>query len=405
MKCADTAILYEGVGLTSDQYTRELYIKNSWIHTEKEKNALFINNSHVITIDNSYVYMPYASKNLIYVKGKLDWMTVTGKSRIGGGTIQTSNPQSLIYYDDTYTGTLNIQMLQNAIIMGGTYNRTAICTRRNTILRFLDESEIYNNYNNSSATCIIMEGNSNNSQIDVNTTGWLYSCGNNVIYSDDDFTFNYSRGSFAQKSQNVDNKSKVQATQSRNRFLYYMDAYNHYGGNQANNMYYRGKYWVKDGETEVYGWRYYNSDGSVYTGLYHSDHYYYLENSVLYIGWKQVGSDWYYFQGNIPNGLSVSDPISGSALEGGPYVLDSEKYIFGSDGKMLTGWQKTGGYWYYLQSSGKAKKGWFQDANNNNYWYYFEPSGNNFGQMLANTSRSINGKTYNFAADGHCTNP
>ncbi len=215
----------------------------------------------------------------------------------------------------------------------------------------------------------------------------------------------YRRGSFACKTENVDSKGSIKANQSRQRWFYCMSNYNEYAGTSRTNMYYRGKYWVKDGKTEVYGWRYYNSDGSVYTGLYHSDHYYYLENSVLYLGWKQVSSDWYYFQGNIHNGLSVSDPIYGSALEGGPYILDSEKYIFGSDGKMLKGWQKAGNYWYYLQSSGKAKKGWFQDASHNNKWYYFEPSGDNFGQMLANTSRSINGKTYNFAADGHCTNP
>ena len=228
-----------------------------------------------------------------------------------------------------------------------------------------------------------------------------------------------------------------------------MNGYNSIGGKQATNMYFRGSGWVKDGETDVYSWKYFNSDGTEYTGLYHSDHYYYLENSNLYLGWKQVGSDWYYFQGDIPNNLSVSDPIYGSALEGGPYILDGEKFIFGSDGKMLTGWQKAGNYWYYLNTDtgdnrGKAIKGWFNDTSRGK-WYYLEQFGDDFGimiigwreiegykyyfdgsgamvtgwlkigdywyyfdsngHMLANTSRNINGKTYNFDADGHCTNP
>ena len=34
-------------------------------------------------------------------------------------------------------------------------------------------------------------------------------------------------------------------------------------------------------------------------------------------------------------------------------------------------------------------------------WYYFE----NNGSMLANTSKTIDGKTYYFDATGRCTNP
>ena len=518
MKCAGTAIFYEGTNKTGD-----LYIKNSWIHTEKEANAIYLGSADEFTIDNSYVYMPYSGKNLINVNKKLSWMTITGKSRLGGGNIQSSSSYSLINFNSlgaSDTSILNIQMLQNAMLMGGSYTRATICTARRTYIRFKEESEIYNNYNNSNATCIRMEGDSKNSLIEVDTKGWLYSYGSNVINSYYDFTFTYTRGSFAQKSQNVDNKNKVEATKSRSRYFYIMNGYNSIGGKQATNMYFRGSGWVKDGETDVYSWKYFNSDGTEYTGLlYYSGHAYYLENSNLYLGWKQDGSDWYYFQGDTPNGLSISDPIYGSALEGGPYILDGKKYIFGSDGKMLTGWakgsdgywyylnpeestssikkgealkgwrningdwyymnddyhmitggpyildgekfifgsdgkmltgwQKAGDYWYYLNTDtgdnrGKAIKGWFNDTSRGK-WYYLEQFGDDFGimiigwreiegykyyfdgsgamvtgwlkisdywyyfdsngHMLANTSRNINGKTYNFDADGHCTNP
>lgn len=42
--------------------------------------------------------------------------------------------------------------------------------------------------------------------------------------------------------------------------------------------------------------------------------------------------------------------------------------------------------------------GWVQDGST---WYYMDAS----GAMIANTSRSIDGKTYHFNASGACTNP
>lgn len=52
--------------------------------------------------------------------------------------------------------------------------------------------------------------------------------------------------------------------------------------------------------------------------------------------------------------------------------------ISAASGAMQTGWLKQGNSWYYLESSGK---------------------------MLANTSKKIGNKTYNFNASGVCTNP
>ena len=65
---------------------------------------------------------------------------------------------------------------------------------------------------------------------------------------------------------------------------------------------------------------------------------------------------------------------------------------------MKTGWLLYNGTWYYLNASGSMKTGWLLY---NGKWYYFESS----GAMLANTSRKIGNKTYNFDANGVCTNP
>ena len=132
-------------------------------------------------------------------------------------------------------------------------------------------------------------------------------------------------------------------------------------------------------------------------------------------GWKQVNGYWYYLNPTETSSYKLGEALKGwhkidgawycmnadyHMLTGGPHLLDGNKFIFASNGKMLTGWQQAGGKWYYLNpSDGKAKKGWYYD-NSYQAWYYFEPSGTNMCQMLANTTRVIDGTTYKFAADG-----
>ena len=118
------------------------------------------------------------------------------------------------------------------------------------------------------------------------------------------------------------------------------------------------------------------------------------------IGWQKFGKYWYYFTNT--NGIAY------------------------------TGWHQTGAHWYYLDKTGVMQTGWFKvcseddnckwyyatkpDAANSAHpegsmvtgwlyddakWYYLDTD----GAMLANTSRTINGKTYNFNASGECTNP
>ena len=92
------------------------------------------------------------------------------------------------------------------------------------------------------------------------------------------------------------------------------------------------------------------------------------------------------------------------------YYLDAKGYkqsgwITDSTGKRyyldpVTGERKSGyifqdGKWYYLDESGTMHTGWLYDKKDNG-WQYFLPS----GQMVTNTSMSINGKVYNFGIDG-----
>ena len=47
---------------------------------------------------------------------------------------------------------------------------------------------------------------------------------------------------------------------------------------------------------------------------------------------------------------------------------------------MQTGWLLDGSTWYYLQSNGAMKTGWFQDTDGR--WYYLNAN----GSMAVNTS-------------------
>lgn len=72
------------------------------------------------------------------------------------------------------------------------------------------------------------------------------------------------------------------------------------------------------------------------------------------------------------------------------------------DGALATGWYKVGDYWYYFDSNGTMKTGWFQDTNGK--WYYLDDS----GHMLTGWQK-IDSKNYCLADDGSlyvsCTTP
>ncbi len=129
-------------------------------------------------------------------------------------------------------------------------------------------------------------------------------------------------------------------------------------------------------------------------------------------GWQKNGSYWYYYA-----------PSTGAKLTGWQFVLPNPstgtKFWYYLDpnngGRMLTGWQIIGGYYYYLianpkpgENEGAMRTGWYQEGSN---WYYLKADGDGVawsgptGSMLCNTTVRINGKDYTFYSNGVCANP
>lgn len=62
-------------------------------------------------------------------------------------------------------------------------------------------------------------------------------------------------------------------------------------------------------------------------------------------------------------------------------------------------WMQDNGKWYLFDSNGYMRTGWVQDADSK--WYYLNTS----GDMQTEPIISDTGITYNFNADGSCSNP
>lgn len=134
-------------------------------------------------------------------------------------------------------------------------------------------------------------------------------------------------------------------------------------------------------------WFFVKDDMSYVTGWYQTGGkwYYFDASGIMMTGWQLISGKWYYLK-------------SGGQMVTGWQKIGSKWYYFASGGEMITGWKKIGSTWYYFESSGAMKTGWLKSGGK---WYYFESS----GAMLANTSRTIGGKTYRFNSNGVCTNP
>ena len=153
-------------------------------------------------------------------------------------------------------------------------------------------------------------------------------------------------------------------------------------------------YYFTDGGAMVTGWKqiggkwyYFADSGAMVTGWQKiSDKWYYFNTSgAMVTGWQKISDKWYFFN---DSGVMVT----------GWKQVDGKWYYFESSGQMATKWRQIGGKWYFFNDSGVMKTGWL---NLSGKWYYLESS----GAMVANTSKTINGKTYNFDANGVCTNP
>nr|MCR4839305.1 hypothetical protein [Eubacterium sp.] len=101
-------------------------------------------------------------------------------------------------------------------------------------------------------------------------------------------------------------------------------------------------------------------------------------------GWQKSGGKWYYYD-------------SEGELVTGWQKISGKWYWFNASGVMQTGWKKLGGKWYFFETSGAMRIGWKKLGGK---WYFFDTS----GAMVTGT-RKIGGKTYRFDSSGVCLNP
>ena len=170
-----------------------------------------------------------------------------------------------------------------------------------------------------------------------------------------------------------------------------------------------GSWWIEENSATYL----FNANGTLSKGgwvkvVYHMEsgtetHWCYAnKDGTGYTGWVKSGSDWYYFS-------------DGWSCTGAWWIEEnSATYLFNANGTLSKGgwvhdttdyWDEDGNYvevdaWYYANANGTPKSGWVKSGSN---WYYFDSDNNCI--MAADTSLTINGKTYNFNASGVCTNP
>ena len=97
-------------------------------------------------------------------------------------------------------------------------------------------------------------------------------------------------------------------------------------------------------------------------------------------GWVRDGGYWYYLD------PATKVMATGWLAEGGSW------YYLHANGVMAIGWVADGGSWYYLNASGAMVTGW---VNLGGSWYYLGPD----GAMLTGT-HTINGRVYTFDESG-----
>jgi uncharacterized repeat protein (TIGR02543 family) len=161
--------------------------------------------------------------------------------------------------------------------------------------------------------------------------------------------------------------------------------------------------WIKKADFIIYAhWEVISSAENGWQKQANGTYKYYLSGIAL-TGWQRIGGKWYYL-----------DSLSGGVMRTGWSKVSGSWYLLSSSGAMQTGWQKSGGKWYYLgnASSGVMKTGWIKVGSSwyllngsghmltgwqksGGSWYYF----NAFGKMLTGT-QEIGGKTYRFNASG-----
>lgn len=132
-----------------------------------------------------------------------------------------------------------------------------------------------------------------------------------------------------------------------------------------------------------------NSDGAMRIGWSNEGTskeplwYFYNSSGAMAKGWIKTGGKWYYL--DTSNGL----------MQKGKKEIGKNTfyYLDKSSGAMKTGWVLDGTTWYYCNSSGAMAKGWLKLKNT---WYYLDPS----SCVMQKWWQDIGGKRYFFEQSG-----
>lgn len=137
-----------------------------------------------------------------------------------------------------------------------------------------------------------------------------------------------------------------------------------------------------DGSLVTGGWRRIDVEQS--DGSYAKKWVYASSGGKLLKGWQKLDGKWYYFDTSCP-----------TAYENGMYTIGGKKYYFNSSCVMRTGWIKISSTtWLWANSSGELASGWRKI---DGVWYYFNTSSRT---MYYGGYYDISGNRYYFAANG-----
>ncbi len=196
-------------------------------------------------------------------------------------------------------------------------------------------------------------------------------------------------------------------------------------------------------------WFYFDASGVMSTGWVQSGgKWYYMDPTLgaMVTGWKQINGKWYCFDnsgvmqtGWVGSGSTWYYLDSSGAMTKGWLDYKGKWYYFNDNGVMVTGWKQVSGKYYYFDNSGAMVTGWKQISGSYYYFksngamasneycegYFLNPDGtwtykykaiwrqnskgwwfgDDSGWYAKNRSLTINGKVYEFDADGYCKNP
>jgi len=210
------------------------------------------------------------------------------------------------------------------------------------------------------------------------------------------YTLTINRGK-AEDTKNTDDSSNVKSSWVETSEGW---KYNDENGKVLKNS------WLFDKQANVYC--YLDENGLRKTGwIKDKEKWYLLDNrGAMLTGWQELNGKKYYLdsqsgamktgwykevvsQSNATDSSNETSSDTGTNANTG---TTENWYYLNSDGSMKTGWFSEGGKWYFLNTNGVMQKGWLISSN---LKYYLNSDGS-----MATGTKTIDGKVYKFNSNG-----